>query len=395
MSRLAIDGGNPVRTKPWPIWPVFGDEERSRLLAVFESGKWFYGERVQEFENAFAAAHDARFGITATSGTTALEAALIGLGVGPGDEVIVPPYSFIATASCVLKVGALPVFADVILDTLNLDPDDVRRRITRRTKAIIPVHFAGLPCDMDRLGEIAAEHDLRILEDACHSWGSRWKGKGIGAIGDCGAFSFQMSKNMTAGEGGIVITDREDLADTIRSYTNVGRGKDTPWYYHRLLGSNLRLTELQAAILLGQLTRLVDHTAIRQENARYLHGKLDELPGVYHQAEDERADPRAYHLYTVRVSRDELGITRDQMVDALRSEGIPCSPGYPHTLYRNPVFQELGMGSVTCPNAELLARDLVWFGHSTLLAEREDMDDIARGFEKVIEHRDTLRGVTT
>jgi len=217
MARLAINGGKPVTKKDFPFWPIFGEEERKILLGVFESGKWWYGEKVKEFEEKFATFQDAKYGVTCTNGTVALEASLIACGVGAGDEVIVPPYTFVATATAVLKVNAIPVFADIDIETANIDLRDVKRKITPKTKAIIPVHFAGLPCDMDLLGDIAGRHNLRIIEDACHSWGSKWKEKGTGALGDCGAFSFQMSKNITSGEGGIVLTDNEELADAIRS----------------------------------------------------------------------------------------------------------------------------------------------------------------------------------
>jgi dTDP-4-amino-4,6-dideoxygalactose transaminase len=256
MAKLALESGSPIREKPFPTWPVFGVAERRALLEVFESGKWWYGERVDEFERKFAAFQDAKFGISCSSGTAGLRAALTALRVGAGDEVIVPPYSFIATASAVLEVNAIPVFADVDLETANIDPGAVEKKITSRTKAVIPVHFAGLPCELDSLIEIASANNVKLLEDACHSWGSKWDGRGTGSIGECGVFSFQMSKNMTSGEGGIVLTSEPELADRIRSFTNCGRMEGKPWYEHHSLGTNLRMTELQAALLLGQLSRL-------------------------------------------------------------------------------------------------------------------------------------------
>ncbi len=394
MQKLAINGGEPIRTAPWPSWPMFGDEERTRLLEVFESGKWWYGETVREFEEKFAAFQDARFGITCTSGTTGLEASLVGLGIGAGDEVIIPPYTFVATATSVMHTGAKPVFADVGLDTLNLDPDETEKAITPRTKAVIPVHFAGLPSDMDRLSEIADKHGIRILEDACHSWGTKWKGKGTGALGDCGAFSFQMSKNITAGEGGIILTDNESLADTIRSYTHVGRRKGGEWYAHYSAGSNLRITELQAAILLGQLTRLEEHTERREKNAAILDEKIDALPGLNRQPRDERITRRSYHLYTIRIDTDELGVSgddfRNRFVEAMQAEGIQCASGYPHPLYANPLFAGADIENVFCPNAEKLADQIVWLHHTVLLAEESDMMDIANALEKVIGQKGSL-----
>ena len=390
MSRLAIRGGKPLRTKPWPEWPVFGMEERRELLDAFESGRWWYGDKVREFEGKFAAFQDAAFGITSTSGTTGLEAALVGLGIQPGDEAIVPAYTFVATASSVLRLGGRPVFADVELDTFNIDSRAVEKATTARTKVVVPVHFGGLPCDMDRLGELARKHGFKILEDACHSWGTQWKGKGTGALGDCGVFSFQMSKNITAGEGGIVLTDDENLADTIRSFTNVGRGKDKPWYEHYLLGSNLRMTELQAAVLLGQLTRLEAQTAKREENGAFLSEKLKELPGIHVQPAEPRATRRAYHLYLLRVVEEEAGIGRDRFLEAFRAEGIVAFGGYPHPLYRNPVFRNRPEANVVCPNAEALCRQAVSIPHQMLLAEKEDMEDIVRAAEKVLDNRGEL-----
>ncbi|MDD3927830.1 MAG: aminotransferase class I/II-fold pyridoxal phosphate-dependent enzyme [bacterium] len=201
MSKLALLGGIPARKEPFAAWPVIEAKDRDRLLEVFDSGKWWYGEKVKEFEEKYAAFQDAGYGVTCCNGTVALEVVLLACGIGAGDEVIVPPYTFMATASAVLKANAVPVFADIELDTCNLDLEDVARKITDKTKAIVPVHIGGLPVDMDAFLKLAKQHKLVLIEDACHSWGSKWQGKGTGAIGDCGVFSFQMSKNITSGEG--------------------------------------------------------------------------------------------------------------------------------------------------------------------------------------------------
>jgi len=410
VAKLAINGGKPVRKKDFPSWPIFAEEERKNLLGVFESVKWWYGEKVKQFEEKFAAFQDAKYGIACTNGTAALESSLIACGVGAGDEVIVPPYTFVATATAVLKVNAIPVFTDIDIETANIDPEDVKKKITRKSKAIIPVHFAGLPCDMDLLGDIARRHNLRIIEDACHSWGSKWKGKGTGALGDCGAFSFQMSKNITSGEGGIVLTDNEELAETIRSYTNVGRGKDKPWYEHYILGTNLRMTELQAAILLGQLTRLEAQTLKREENASYLTEKLKDIPGIRVMKKDPRITRRSYHLYIFRYIKEEWeGIERDKFIEALNKEGIPCNKGYPYPLYKNPLFLRKGEGprycpiscpyygkemdytKISCPNTERICKEAIWVGHPVLLAEKEDMEDIVRAIRKIRENLEEIK----
>lgn len=411
MAKLALDGGKPVRKRAFPSWPIFGEEERKSLLGVFESGKWWYGEKVKEFEEKFAAFQDAKYAVTCSNGTVALEASLIACGVGAGDEVIVPPYTFIATATAALNVNAIPVFADIDIETANIDLEDLKRKITPQTKAIIPVHFAGLPCDMDALSDIAQSHELKIIEDACHSWGTKWKGKGTGALGDCGAFSFQMTKNITSGEGGIVLTDNQELAEVIRSYINCGRRKDKPWYEHHILGTNLRMTELQAAILLGQLSRLETQTLKREENASYLDEKLRDLPGIRVMKKDPRVSRRSYHLYVFRYIQEEWeGIERRKFIKALNKEGIPCSKGYPYPLYKNSLFSTKGNGprycpiscpyygkevdytEVYCPNTERLCKEAVWVEHPVLLAEREDMEDIARAIVKVRENLKEIKG---
>lgn len=408
-DKPALLGGQPAHSGPWPAWPVHDHRERDAILAVLESGKWWYGERVREFEEKFAAFQDARFGISCTNGTAALELALIGAGIGAGMEVIVPPYTFVATATAVLKANAVPVFVDIELDTLNIDAGQIEAAITDKTAAIMPVHFGGLPADMDRIGDIARRHRLKVIEDSAHGWGSKWRGKGCGALGDAGGFSFQQSKNITSAEGGIVLTDNPDLADTIRSLSNVGRGKDKPWYEHYLPGGNYRMTEFQAAILLAQLTRLPEQTALRARNAAILNAGLSTIEGIHPLREDPRANPRAYHLYGFRIVAEEFGLSRERFLEALRAEGIPASPGYPHPLYRNPLFQRKGTGPaycpvscpyygremdytrVVCPNAERACREVVWFSQAMLLATEADMHAIVGAIGKIRRHASQLR----
>lgn len=408
MQHLAINGGAKACNRQWPSWPIWDDRERDALLGVLESGKWWYGERVQAFEQAFADFQNARYGITTTNGTVALEAALVALGIGAGDEVIIPPYTFIATASAVLRINAIPVFADIEPDTLCLDPADVERKITDKTRAIVPVHLGGHVADMDRLGEIARVHGLRILEDGCHSWGSQWKGKGTGALGDCGVFSFQQSKNITSAEGGIILTDNEELADLCRSYTHCGRRKGGQWYEHFTLGTNLRLTEFQAALLLAQLGRLEEQTMRREANGRILTEGLRQIPAIRVMREDARISRRGYHFYVFRLDRNHLPIDRDQFAAALQAEGVPVSKGYT-PLYKNPLFQkgkegasacpmscpyygrELDYSKTCCPVCEEACNDTLWIMHPILLAEVEAMHNIAGAIRKVCENAAELR----
>ena len=224
MTRLAIFGGEPVRKEPFALWPQFDEREKAALIEVLESGVWGgYSPKVAEFEQAFADFHEAKYGVTAANGTVTLEAALNAAGIRAGDEVIVPPISFIATATAVLRVGAVPVFADIDESTYNLDPARAREAVTGRTRAIIPVHFAGQPADMDALIELAERRDLVVIEDCAHAHGATWRGRRVGGFGAFGSFSFQASKNMTGGEGGILITNDGELAEASRSVCNQGR----------------------------------------------------------------------------------------------------------------------------------------------------------------------------
>jgi dTDP-4-amino-4,6-dideoxygalactose transaminase len=259
---------------------------------------------------------------------------------------------------------------------------------------------------MDRIMDIARRHRLRVIEDAAHAWGSQWRGKGCGALGDLGCFSFQVSKNITAGEGGIVLTDNAELADTVRSLSNCGRGKDKPWYEHYLTGGNYRMTEFQAAILLAQLTRLADQTQWRARNAAVLNAGLAGIEGIRTIREEPRATRRSYHLYCFRVVADALGASRERFIEALQAEGVPGWAGYPHPLYRNPLFQREGTGptycpvscpyhgkavsyrKLVCPNAEKACEQVVWLPQNALLGTVGDMRDIVAAVRKI---RDNVR----
>ena len=409
MNKLAIKGGEKACCFEWMEWPVWDDRERHALMGVLESGAWWHGEKVREFEAKFAAFQNAKYGVTTTSGTTALEVSLLALGIGAGDEVIVPPYTFMATASAVLKVNAIPVFADLQGHTLCLDPADVKRKITHKTKAIIPVHLGGYVADMDKLWEIARAYDLYLIEDACHAWGSQWKGKGTGALGHCGVFSFQVSKNITCGEGGIILTDDEEIAKSCRSYTNCGRREGEEWYKHFVLGSNLRMTEFQAALLLAQLTRLEEQTLKRQTNADIITQGINNIPGIIPIENDPRITRRGYHFYVFRLDCDKLKITRDQFIEAINAEGLPVSPGYTTPLYRNPLFETSGEGAgfcpvscpyygekvdythLHCPVCEQVCQDTCWIYHTALLEDEQVMHTIVAAIKKVCVNTQELR----
>ncbi len=308
LNRPALLGGEPACGFAWPVWPIHDETEEAQVLEVLRSGQWWFGEKVRQFEREFAAFQGAAYGVTCTNGTTAIEMGLRALGVVGGDEVIVPPYTFIATASAVVTIGAIPVFADIEPGTLCLDPEDVQRKISQRTRAVIPVHVSGRLADMVRINELAESHNLAVLEDAAHAWGSRCDAGGAGTLGRCGTFSFQVSKNLTAGEGGILVTNDKNLADLCRSFTHCGRTEGSAWYDHNNLGSNLRITEFQAGVLLAQLARLEDHVARRQRNAALLDAALADIPAIVPLSPAPRMTRRSYHMYIFRLAEAELGI---------------------------------------------------------------------------------------
>jgi dTDP-4-amino-4,6-dideoxygalactose transaminase len=407
-STLALHGGAPVRTVPLPSWPIFDEAEERALLATLRSGNWWRvaGGEVERFEEAFAQAHDAAFGIAVTSGTVALRIALQAAGVKAGDEVIVPPYTFMATASSVIECNGTPVFVDIEPGTYNLDPSLVEAAITPRTRAIVPVHFAGRAAAMAELSEIARRHGLVLIEDAAHAHAGQLDGRGLGSIGQMGCFSFQASKNLNAGEGGIIVTNDEALAAECRSIHNFGRKPGRAWYEHYVLSGNYRMTEFQGAILNSQLTRLVEQAERRQANADHLTRRLAEMPGIAPQTRIDRETRKAYHLYLFRYDEKAWGIPRARFIEAVNAEGIPVTGGYPIPLYEQPIFAKPDFGpftaafdqnpdldytTVRCPVAErACASEGAWMLHNVLLGDTSDVDDIANAFEKVLEHRASL-----
>ncbi len=392
MSNLALKGGSPVRTKTWPRWPQWDERERERVLAVLASGEWGgFNEGVQQFEQRFAERHGASHCIAVANGTLSLEAALRVLGIGPGDEVIVPPYTFIATANAVRLTGATPVFADIEPDTYNLDVEQVEKAISKRTKAIIPVHFAGLSVDLDELLLLAHQHELAIVEDAAHAHGASWQGQPLGTHGDIGSFSLQASKNLTAGEGGILLTNDDELAAKLWSYVNQGRSPSGAWYEHDLLGSNLRITGWQAGILLAQLERLDEQLQRRQANARRLNEILEEIDGPTPMRWDPRADNHAFHLFMMRYNPKNFGgLPRESFVEALRAEGVPCSTGYAVPLYKQPPLARPHSRSLPCPVAERACQEAIWLTQNLLLAEPAEIDEIGQAIVKIRENVNEL-----
>jgi dTDP-4-amino-4,6-dideoxygalactose transaminase len=400
-GKLAIHGGTPVRDvrkKPWPGWPQFDEKEQEAVARVAQSGRWQADREVREFEERFAEYQDAKYGICVTNGTATMEIALRAFGIGAGDEVIVPTHTFISTALTPLMVNAVPVFADIGPENQNIDPDDVERKITDRTRAIIPVYVWGIPADLDRIMEIAKKHDLRVLEDAAHAHGSEWRGRRIGAIGNMGSFSFQSEKCMVSGDGGILVTDDEELAQRCRSIRQFGG------YGATCIGSNYRMTEFQAAILNVQMGRLDDQISLRRENADVLSSGIAEIEGIKPLELDERITHWSVYRYGLRYDSDAfMGVDKMRFAEALEAECGVRPGGVYEPLQRCPVFAERKFGplerilsckeyggpvdykNVRCPRSE---QPHPWFGidHAVLMGTKEDMDDVIAAMRKIKEH---------
>jgi dTDP-4-amino-4,6-dideoxygalactose transaminase len=428
MKQLALFGGNPVRTTPFHSWPVFDEREIEAVRQVISSGNWWqysYGEssglkvtkdgllsEVGQFQKAFAQKHGCKYGIAAANGTDTLNILMKALGIGPGDEVIVPAYSYIATASCVLEVNAVPVFVDIDPRTYNIDPSRIEEALSERTRAILPVHFAGRMADMRAIGIIAEKRGIPVVEDAAQAHGASDAGSMAGSLGVAGSFSFQASKNMTAGEGGIITTNDFELAQKAESLAWSGREFGKGWYRFYTLGWNARMTEFQGAILRVQLERLEEQTRTRRETAAYLTELLHEIPGFEPLSLPQDPCSHACHLYIIRYREEELnGLPRQRAIEALRAEGIPVSSGYPIPLYKNPMFltnsfwakgcplscshypREVDFGAYAerCPAAErACSREALWLQQQIFLGSRKDMEDIAEACRKVAENKSRL-----
>lgn len=408
MPNLAIHGGAPAKSKPFPVWPIYDDRERDALIEVLESRVWWRtpGTKTLAFEREFAAYHQAKHGIAVTNGTHAIEVALAALGVGPGDEVIVPNATFVATASAVLFAGALPVLVDVRADSYCIDPELAEAAINENTKAIIAVHMGGRPADLDQLTALAAKHGIPLLEDAAHAHGSEWRGRKVGAFGIGGTFSFQASKNMTAGEGGMIISDDDDFERLARSTHDCGRMPGEWFYSHYIYGSNYRLSEWQGAVLLAQLTRLDDQTARRHQNGRLLDRLLSEIPGITPQSHDPRITRNGQYAYIFHLdSRAFAGISAAQFVEALEAEGIPTQAPYPPLhlvdLFRSGAYRSRLSGAQAegthdflheaFPNSLRESDETVWITQNALLGDEEDMHEIVAAIGKIQRHARDLK----
>ena len=412
----ACMGGVPVHKGGWPQWPVWNpatDEEK--LLKTMRSGVWSRANTVDEFERTFAQLIGSKRCLSVVNGTNALITALAQADIGAGDEVILPPYTFIATVQAVLMNGAMPVFADIDPTTFQIDPKNIEKKITSRTRAILPVHILGLPADMPAIMAIAQKHNLVVIEDACQAWLAEINHKKVGTFGKAGCFSFQNSKHIAMGEGGAVVSDDDEFMDRCFSFHNFGfpygsmigavGGGST------MLGTKLRLTEYQAAIGLALMTRLEEETTKRNENAAYLKAQIEKIPGIVPYRLYDHVTRAAFHLFPFRYQKDQFGgLSRATFLKALQAEGIPCSSGYGGLLNKEPylahAFQTKNFRRMypkelldiniynrqnECPeNERLCNEEAVWLSQNMLLAGKQDMDDIAQAIEKIHENAEKV-----
>jgi dTDP-4-amino-4,6-dideoxygalactose transaminase len=412
MTKLAIHGGpKAAGTLSIPQWPTVEDEDRSAVLEVLDSRRWcriYPGSRTEAFERAFADYHDAQHAVAASNGTVALELALLACGIKPGDEVLVPAVTFIASASAIVtSVGAVPVFVDIDPQTASISPEGIEGAISQRTRGVVAVHYGGYPVDLDRMLPIVAEHDLVLIEDCAHAQGTAWKGRKVGTFGDMGAFSFQESKAFTAGEGGMVLTNDRETAERARLLHNIGRVVGQPSYEHQVLASNYRLSELHAALLLAQLRRFREAQArLKHENGELLARGLREVDGLEPLRRDERITQRGYYFFIMRYDRDAFGgAHRDRFVEALRAEGVPCGAGYGMPLYQQPAFRRgriaafLPESSKPWPDYETMRlpvaerfclEEQVTLPHQVLLADRSGLGLILDAIAKIKENAQQL-----
>ncbi|MDO4588019.1 MAG: DegT/DnrJ/EryC1/StrS family aminotransferase [Planctomycetia bacterium] len=400
MSKLALYGGSKVADQLTP-WPLFDETDEAALLETLRSRRWFRSEgaKNQEFERLFADFCDAKYGLTVTNGTAALEIALSTLNLQKEDEVIVPSYTFYSTASSVAFSGAKPVFADIDADNYNIDLDHFEELINERTKAVIPVHFAGYPVDMDRLNAIARKKGIFVIEDSAHAHGASYKNRKVGSLCNVATFSFQASKNLTSGEGGILTTNDENLYDKMYSRHTCGRHAGRPWYEHFEQGSNLRMTEFQAALLLAQFNRFEKQFEERRQNGRILEDWISQSP-FFEQVQTPTfwSVDRSYHLFMFRYKPGVEGVLRTKFIEALNAEGVPTLGGYPYPLYKQPVYENLTppfgkpeYHSLCFPNVEKCCQETVWISQNALLGGTESSRKIISAFEKIIQNADELR----
>ena len=407
MSQLALLGGEPVRTEAWPAWPVHDQRDVDAVTDVIQSGRWgghpFPGPVTQEFARRFEEMQGGGYAVPMMNGTVTMEVALRAADIGWGDEVIVPAYTFAATATAPVAAGCIPVIVDVDPNTCCIDPKAAEAAVTPRTKAIIVVHLAAHMADMDAIMAIADRHNLIVIEDCAHAHGAKWRDRGAGTIGHFGSFSLQSSKTLTAGEGGVLLCRTAELAERASSIIDCGRAQD-PAEEHITYGANFRMTELQSSLGVVALQRFPEQFKQRDEMAGYMDEALSEVPGVRVLRQDPRNTARSVYCYIFAIDPQAFGAEHEVVCKVLRAEGVPCHTGYPPMnryelfqpqLSRMPVpsaFPErFRMDEMVFETAERLAQhEAVWLGESAFRAGKQGVDDVVAALRKVQAHAQEL-----
>jgi dTDP-4-amino-4,6-dideoxygalactose transaminase len=411
-DKPALLGGSSAFTGRFSRWPIYDSTEEQALLDVLRSNKWgrLDGDMTAKFETEYAQMMGMKHCLATSGGTTALYSMLGALGIGPGDEVLIPAYTFVATYNVVVLNYALPVLVDTDIDSFQIDPQKMEQAITRNTKALMPVHMGGVPANLDRIMSIAQRRNLPVIEDACQAPGSEWRGKKVGAYGIGGAFSFQSSKNLNTGEGGAVTTNDSDFYRACYAFHHQGQTENTASFGtgEGIRGTNARMTEWQSRMLLVQMSRFQEQDKRRTENATYLSELFSEIKGIYPAKPYPGTTNVSYHLFMFRYDKahfDEL--SRERFQQAMRAEGVSVSTGYGRldrdayvlALAKNPhylkIYGERAMKQWIernkCPQNEKLTDQALWITQSMLLGSRQDMEQIAEAVRKIQKYAKELK----
>lgn len=425
--KLAVSGGKKVREKPFVTVPSIGEEERKHVLDVLDKGilsgfvaapgeSFYGGSKVKELEGKFRDYFNVRQSVAVNSATAGLHAAVAAIGIGPGDEVIVTPYTMSASATAILMQNGIPVFADIDEKTFCIDSAEIEKKISTRTKAIIVVHLFGQSADMDKIMKIAKKHKLFVIEDCAQSPAAKYKGKYTGTVGDIGIFSLNQHKIITCGEGGVAVTNNDELALNMQLVRNHGEVIIDKMEFKKqpvILGWNYRMTELEAAVSIGQFSRLDMLTDERRHLAEYLSSKINNIEGIIPPFVPD-SNEHVYFVYPVKLDADKLKINRDIFAAALKAEGIPCGTGYVRPIYLEPSYRSLkGYGNDGCPyKCPFYGKNISYNSGDCPVCERmhfnelivlpvcrspqteKDMDDVAEAIRKIANNIDEIKEKT-